>query len=187
MNCLQIARLIAPGKVAGSTLAGLGTALVSAPAWAACEFSLGYSPASSPVPGLTVASVAVLGATLGALAWARRSRMAGAGRKFLLLAAWSSAGLLAAQMGDGLVQAVNAAPPYAFSNPAGGTVADSNLPSGTTSVSVSNTSGVPVRIVSNSNANAQGSCQPGAVVAPGGSCTTNTVCTPANPGNQGGV
>lgn len=187
MNRSPIVRQIAPGRVAGSTLAVLGTALVSAPAWAACEFSLGYSPASSPVPGLTVASVAVLGATLGALAWSKRSRMAGAGRKFLLLAAWSSTGLLAVQTGDGLVQAVNAAPPYAFSNPAGGTVADSNLPDSTTSVSVSNTSGVPVRIVSNSNANAPGSCQPGAVIAPNGSCTTNALCPEPGGGTGGGI
>ena len=172
----------------GGVLAALGMAMASAPAWAACQISLGYSPASSPVPSLTVASVAVLATALGALAWSRRSGMGSAGRKLLLLAVCGSAGLLAVQTGDGLIQTVRAAGPYEFNNPVGGTVSDNAMPDGTTSVTVSNTSGVPVRIVSNSNANAPGSCQPGSVVAPGGSCTTNAVCTPPpGPGNQGSV
>lgn len=177
MNRLQIARLIVPRRVASSTFAVLGTAIVCAPAWA-CEFSVSYSPASSPVPGLTVGSVVVLGATLGALAWAKRSRMAGAGRKFLLLAAWSSAGLLAVQMGDGLIHSVNAAPPYTFSNPAGGTVSDSDVPETTRSVSVINTSGVPIRISRNLSFDDPGTCEPGSIVPPGGSCTATVVCGP---------
>ncbi|WP_422842505.1 midcut-by-XrtH protein [Acidovorax sp. M2(2025)] len=150
-----------------------------------CQVSLGYVaatlPGAAPVPGLTSFSMAVLAALLGGLAWhSQRTRR---GAKTWAVALWASAGLLGMQGGDGLVQAVRAAGPYEFNNPAGGTVADAAIPYASPAplLTVTNTSGVSIRIASNANAAETGSCAVGATLAPGSSCTTAAVCAAPPP------
>lgn len=145
----------------------------------ACQVSLGYVAAAlpaAPVPGLTSVSMAVLAALLGGLAWhSQRTRR---GAKAWAVALWASAGMLGVQGGDGLVQAVRAAGPYEFTNPAGGTVTDATIPYAipTPLLTVTNTSGVPVTITSNTNPAETGTCTVGATIASGSSCTTAAVC-----------
>jgi len=173
-------RVLVFAATVGSSMAALAQ---SAPG--TCQVSLGYVaaalPAAAPVPGLTSVSMAVLAALLGGLAWhSQRTRR---GAKAWAVALWASAGVLGMQGGEGLVQAVRAAGPYEFSNPAGGTVADAAIPYASPAplLTVTNTSGVSIRIASNANAAETGSCAVGTTLAPGSSCTTAAVCTAPPP------
>lgn len=151
-----------------------------------CRISLDYAPAlaataaPTAVPGLTLFSVGILAATLGIFAWHKRP----AAGKVLAVALWASAGLLTAQGGDGLMQAVRAAGPYEFTSTTGGTLADASMPYADPSplVTVTNTSGVRVKITGNTNTAEAGSCTVGAEIAPGGSCTTQSICDPGTGG-----
>ncbi|MGF6212860.1 hypothetical protein ABIE32_002739 [Comamonas sp. 4034] len=79
---------------------------------------------------------------------------------------------------------VRAAGPYEFSNPAGGTVSDTQVPyaNPAPTLTVSNTSGGRIKITSNGNASETGTCAVNAELAPGASCTTQAyACTPPDP------
>lgn len=167
------------------TSALLASAGIAMPALAQsvirCKISLDYSAvataAATPtaVPGMTLFSVGILAAVLGVLAWHKRP---GAG-KVLAAALWASAGLLTAQGSDGLVQSVRAASPYYFSATSGGTVSDTfqspiyEAPA----VTVTNTSGVRIKITGNTNKDESGSCTVGTEIAPNGSCTAAPACS----------
>lgn len=173
-----------------------GAAAADAPAWAQsmCQISLGYAPVvtSSPpgptaVPGLGMTSIGLLVATMGVAVW-RKNRIAGRnGRQFLSVALLASAGLLLTQGADGLVQSVRAAGPYELSNPMGGTLAFNDIPASTPAptITVTNTSGVALRITQNANGNETGTCIPGMALAPNGSCTTQAVCPMPPPPSPG--
>lgn len=88
---------------------------------------------------------------------------------------------LSALGGGSLVEAVRAAGPYEFSNAAGGTVADSGVVYADPAplLTVTNTSGVRIRITANGNTAETGSCALNQELAPGASCTTQAyACTP---------
>ena len=88
---------------------------------------------------------------------------------------------LSALGGGSLVEAVRAAGPYEFSNAAGGTVADSGVAYADPApvLTVTNTSGVRIRITANGNATETGTCALNQELAPGASCTTQAyACTP---------
>lgn len=178
-------RYLAPALAFAATAGYSMTALAQA-TQGACQISVGYGPATIPpaapsaVPGLTLFSVGILAAALGVLAWHKRPR---GGHKAWAVALWASASLLGMQGGDGLIQAVRAAGPYEFSNSSGGIVADSSIPYANPAplITITNTSGVNVKITSNANAAETGSCTTGANIAPGGSCTTSAVCSAPQP------
>ncbi|GAB2476296.1 hypothetical protein GCM10027082_29420 [Comamonas humi] len=159
----------------------------AAPAWAQeamCQISLGYGPlvtspppAPSPVPGMGMVAIGLLTATVGVVAW-HKSRAAGRnGRQFLSAALLASAGLLLAHGSDSLAQAARA---YELSDPKGGTLAYNDIPAADPAplITVTNTSGVRLRITSNDNAAETGSCTVDAELAPNGTCTTQAVCPP---------
>ena len=79
---------------------------------------------------------------------------------------------------DSVVSSVRAAAPYEFSNPSGGTVTDNAITFASPSplVTVTNTSGVRIRIATNGNPSDTGTCAVGSQLALGASCTTQAVC-----------
>ena len=151
-----------------------------------CELAVGYAPlsvvtppvaaAATPVPTLAVLSVGILSAALGVVAWSKTKAGSGKAMSVVLLAA--SAGL-ALQGGQGLVREVRAAAPYNMDKAAGGTLSDSTIPyaSPAPTLTLTNTTGVPLKITSNGNAADTGTCTVGSTVAPGGTCTAVPVCT----------
>lgn len=149
----------------------------------ACQISLAYSPvatvplpsAVSAVPGLGLLGVGALAAVLGVMAWRKQGKN---GHRALSIALLAGAAFLAMHGSDSLIQSVRAASPYEFNNANGGTVTDTNIafakPSPT--ITVTNTTSGRIKISSNANAAETGTCTPGAEIAPGGSCTTQSVC-----------
>lgn len=151
-----------------------------------CDLALSYAPAAvvppvvgaaTPVPTLAVLSVGILSAALGVVAWSKAK--AGSGKALSIVVLAASAGL-ALHGGQGLVHEVRAAAPYNMDTAAGGSVADNAIAyaSPAPTITVTNTTGVRLKIVSNGNAAESGTCAVGAEVAPGASCTATPVCTP---------
>lgn len=159
---------------------------VWAQAAGSCEISLGYAPAitaplgvATAVPGLGMLAVAALAALVAGLAW--RHRHQGGMHRMMAVVGMAGALGLSALGGGSLVEAVRAAGPYEFSNAAGGTVADSGVAYADPApvLTVTNTSGVRIRITANGNATETGSCALNQELAPGASCTTQAyACTP---------
>lgn len=171
----RLARTFTLAGVAGYALPALAQTAGS------CQISIGYGAAavagSTPtaVPGLTLLSVGILAASLGVLAWHKRPGAS----KMLALALWTSAGVLGMEGGNGVIQAVRAAGPYEFSNPSGGSVVDNAIAYSSPAplITITNTSGVAVKITSNANISESGSCTVGSQIAPGAACTTSAVCS----------
>ncbi len=175
----------APLERLGGLVLGFGSSLL---AWAqsvpnACGVATGYAPLSAPVPavvsavpGLTFGGVGLLAAVLAFAAFKYRGQMR-AGRMLcaLLAAAAMTAFVTSA---DSLVTVVRAAAPFELSNANGGTLADAQVPFASPSplVSISNTSGQRIRIVSNGKSSETGTCVVGTELALGESCTTQAVC-----------
>lgn len=159
-------------------------------AWAqaagSCQMSLSYMPAvSTPVgaatavPGLGMLAVGALGALVAGVAW--RKRHQGGTHRMMTVVGLAAALSLSALGGGSLVEAVRAAGPYEFSNVAGGTVADSGVVYADPAplLSVTNTSGVRMRITANGNTAETGTCAVNQELAMGASCTTQAyACTP---------
>ncbi len=148
----------------------------------ACSLSLSYAPVlaqipagASPVPTLTVLSLGILSAAVGVVAWSKSSS---SGKKLLSVAMLGAALGLSGYGGKGLVQEVNAAGGYTFSNAQGGVVADPAIAYASPApvLTINNTTGVTVKIVSNVNSAETGTCVVGAEIAAGASCTAAAVC-----------
>ena len=163
----------------GAGFAPLAMAQASA---SLCNMSLAYAPvlaqvpaAALPVPTLTVLSLGILSAAVGVVAWSKASS---AKKKMLSVAVMGAALGLSALGGNGLVQEVRAAGVYAFSNAQGGVVADAEIAYADPApvFTISNTTGVKLKIVSNANAQEAGTCVADAELAPGASCTATAVC-----------
>ena len=163
----------------GAGFAPLAMAQASA---SLCNLSLAYAPvlaqvpaAALPVPTLTVLSLGILSAAVGVVAWSKASS---AKKKMLSVAVMGAALGLSALGGNGLVQEVRAAGVYAFSNAQGGVVADAEIAYADPApvFTISNTTGVKLKIVSNANAQEAGTCVADAELAPGASCTATAVC-----------
>ncbi len=163
----------------GAGFAPLAMAQASA---SLCNLSLAYAPvlaqvpaAALPVPTLTVLSLGILSAAVGVVAWSKASS---AKKKMLSVAVMGAALGLSALGGNGLVQEVRAAGVYAFSNAQGGVVADAEIAYADPApvFTISNTTGVKLKIVSNANVQEAGTCVADAELAPGASCTATAVC-----------
>ena len=163
----------------GAGFAPLAMAQASA---SLCNMSLAYAPvlaqvpaAALPVPTLTVLSLGILSAAVGVVAWSKASS---AKKKMLSVAVMGAALGLSALGGNGLVQEVRAAGVYAFSNAQGGVVADAEIAYADPApvFTISNTTGVKLKIVSNANAKEAGTCAADVELAPGASCTATAVC-----------
>lgn len=162
--------------------AGFAPAVMAQASASLCNFSLAYAPvlaqvpaAALPVPTLTLLSLGILSAAVGVVAWSKASS---AKKKMLSVAVMGAALGLSALGGNGLVQEVRAAGMYAFSNAQGGVVADAEIAYADPApvFTISNTTGVKLKIVSNANAQEAGTCAAGAELAPGASCTATAVC-----------
>ncbi|MGF6212859.1 midcut-by-XrtH protein [Comamonas sp. 4034] len=147
-----------------------------------CAISLGYAPlavasTATPVPSVTTLGVVALSAVVACVGLIKF--------KSTRCKALMTAGLIATasfgiHQGDGLIREARAAVAYVFDSPTGGTVADAALPYADPAAlqTLTNTSGVAVRIVSNANSADTGTCQVGSTIPAGGSCTTLPACTP---------
>ncbi len=154
-----------------------------------CDISLGYTPVvtvpvgpATPVPSLGIFAVAALAALIAVLAW--RSRHDGYKARMLAIAGMAAAVSLLSLGGGSWIESVRAAGPYELVNPAGGTLADSSVPYADPAplLTVTNTSGVRMRITANGNSAETGSCVVNSEIAPGASCTTQAYsCTPPAP------
>ena len=143
-----------------------------------CAVALSYAPlpSSAAVPTLNIIGLGVLGAAVGVIGW-RRTRHKGV--KALSVVAMASAVALAMHGGEGVIREVRAAGPYALVQALGGVLSDTFVYATPTPIqTVTNTSGVPLRITANDNVDETGSCTVGTILAPGQSCTTAPVCTP---------
>lgn len=164
---------------ASALIAGVA---LSANSWAqsasACHMSLTYAPVPPPaaVPGLTMTGIGLLGAAFAVVAW-RNRRRAGFS-KLMAVTLMSGVALFSVLGGDSFVSTVRAAAPYELSHPPGGTLADALIAFSSPSplVTVTNTSGIRQRIISNGNALETGTCTVGAELAAGATCTTQAVC-----------
>lgn len=182
MPSLQQKQLLPTLVVASTGMFGLASS-----AWAqvesSCAISLNYVPAiaagsgASAVPGLTLLGTATLGLLIAAMAW--RQRRKGVMHRIMASAGLTAALALGAMGSSPLIDSVRAAGPYEFNNASGGTVADNQIDAigPVLPVTVSNTSGVRVRITANLNAEESGTCKVNAEIAPGSSCTALPVCT----------
>ena len=154
----------------GFATIAMGLVVVSERAWAqTCEISVGYASLAAAVPGLSIAGLGILAAIVGIAMW--RKKKENTAVRML------SIGILAGAIGLGLMggNSVVAAGPYEFNTPSGGLVADTvPYQNPAPLISISNTSGQPVRITANGNASEIGSCTVGAQIAAGASCTTQT-------------
>ena len=162
--------------------AGFAPAVMAQASASLCNLSLAYAPvlaqvpaAALPVPTLTVLSLGILSAAVGVVAWSKASS---AKKKMLSVAVMGAALGLSALGGNGLVQEVRAAGVYAFSNAQGGVLADAEIAYADPApvFTISNTTGVKLKIVSNANAQEAGTCVADAELAPGASCTATAVC-----------
>lgn len=159
-------------------------------AWAqaagTCEMSLSYLPAatvpvglSTAVPSLGIFAVGALGALIAGFAW--RNRHKGGTHRMMAVAGVAAAISLSSIGGGSLIESVRAAGPYEFVAAAGGTVADNSVAYSDPAplLTVTNTSGVRMRITANGNAAETGTCAVNQELAPGASCTTQAYsCTP---------
>ena len=165
----------------GNSLALLGGAGLALPSMAqttaACSISLGYAPVATavsvaPVPTVTTLGVLALSAIVAGVGAVKFK----SARNKALMGLALAATCLGVVPSDGRAQAAVA---YVFNLATGGVFSDSAIPYTATPAlqAVTNTSGVPQRIVSNANATDSGTCLVGAVIAPGASCTTMPSCT----------
>ena len=165
----------------GNSLALLGGAGLALPSMAqttgACSISLGYAPVATavsvaPVPSVTTLGVLALSAIVAGVGVVKFKST----RNKALMGLALAATCLGVVPSDGRAQATVA---YVFNLATGGVFSDSTIPYTATPAlqAVTNTSGVPQRIVSNANAADSGTCLVGAVIAPGASCTTMPTCT----------
>lgn len=162
-------------------------------AWAqtspvACQISLGYSRVAPPppltttsVPSLTVVGVGILAMTVGIAAWKYGGKSSG--KKMLSALLVTGASIAMFSGGDSMITAVRAAGAYVFDNSAGGAVTDANILFANPSplITVTNTSGSPIKITSNGNTSESGTCTVGAEIPAGGACTTQAVCPVVTP------
>jgi len=147
-----------------------------------CDISLSYMPSvtapvgsATAVPSLGIFAVGALGALIAALAW--RSRQ----HHMMAAAGMAAAISLLSLSGGTWIESVRAAGPYELVNPAGGTLADNGVAYSDPAplLTVTNTSGVRMRITANGNPAESGTCVVNKEVAPGASCTTQAYsCTP---------
>ncbi len=113
--------------------------------------------------------VGLLAAAVGAAGWRARHR----GAKLMSVIVLAGTAALTLQSGHDLIREVRAAGPYAFSNPAGGEL---NFECPDETQTITNESGVPLRITFNGNAAEAGTCQVGTILQPGQSCTAQPSC-----------
>ena len=175
---LKLARVGAVFSVAAS-----GWSVWAQTSAAACQISLGYSPVATipppvitSVPSLTMVGVGILAMLVGVSAWKYGGK--NARRKVLSALLVTGASISIFTGGDALITAVKAAGPYEFDNAAGGSVIDTNIIFSSPSplITVTNTSGSPIKITTNGNTTESGTCTVGAELAAGGSCTTQAIC-----------
>lgn len=186
---LSTPHLLRPAAATISLLLASSSSAWAQSAAGVCEISLGYVAVAAPplitptaVPGLTLLGVGILGGLVAAFAW--RSRHKGAFNRLMSVMLMTGAAVLAVAGGDSLVNVVRAAGPYEFTSTTGGTVADTQIAYADPApiLTVANTSGGRIKIISNGNASETGTCTVNAELAPGASCTTQAFsCTPPNP------
>lgn len=150
-----------------------------------CQISLEYAPlsaaipsATTAVPGLTMAGVGMISGLIGFALW--RNRQNPSLNRLFSTAFLTAAVGLTAVGGGSLIHSVNAAGPYEFNKPDGGTVAGTQLRYADPAplVTVLNTSGTTLRITANGNAAETGTCVVGKNILDGQSCTTQAFgCT----------
>lgn len=182
-----------PGrKSALHLLAFANVVTLAPPAWAQeamCQVALGYSPAAtsamtpSPVPGLGMMGIGILAMAVGVVTWRRSRTSSRQGQRLLLAALLASGTVLVGQGTGSLVQSARAAGPYELSDPYGGSLTLNDIPIADPAplITVTNTSGVRLRISSNSNSMESGTCTEGSELAPGAACTTQAICPPPQP------
>ena len=162
--------------------AGFSLPILAQAAEGTCSISLGYAPlvtvsAATPVPSFTTLGIVALSVVVACVGLMKFKSMRG---KALMTAGLIATASFGIHQGDGLIREARAAVAYVFDSPTGGTVADAAVPYADPAVlqTLTNTSGVAVRIVSNANPADTGTCQVGSTIPAGGSCTTLPACTP---------
>jgi len=160
-------RFLRAGALA--TLAGAPLLAAAQPA----DIVVSYAPLATSVP--TLGEWGALGLSALVAFAALRALRNKQGSRVVMGLALAAAGLFAATQGSGLVGNASALMLFEMDNPAGGTV---QLPIGYGVRPVTNTSGVPLRVLSvtpdSSRDDPATTCQANTVLPPGASCNVQT-------------
>lgn len=151
------------------------TALATGQSVAMAQVVVQYGPVDvASVPTLSEWGMIIMAVMLaGVAAYAMRKN---ANSKTIMSFALGAVGLLSVALGNHVIKDAWATPAFVMDSPTGGSVTP--IPLGVGSISVRNTTQVPLRIISVTPVEVRNApettCDPGAIVAPAGTCDVFT-------------